>query len=271
MHFVMSSMDSALQSLSILPKTLLLPGNEEIQVLNRIPLKLPPIVPPIIAPLLTPRTPRRHLTVNELLRSLRTLIRKKKGTKKGKHECTRDERLRIHSYHDARLTVKQIREKMPTLTERQIYYALLHRVTPQQKLRKRYTVLNTPKRKQLIRYISQNKITRREQWISIPRTLGWNCGVEAIANAIDKEGYGRYVARVKPAIDERTARLRLQWAWDHVGWTDEMWKRILWSDKTWAQPGKHRRVWVTRKKGFEEVYHPDCVEDKVQRKIGWMF
>lgn len=50
-----------------------------------------------------------------------------------------------------------------------------------------------------------------------------------------------------------------------------MWKRILWSDETWAQPGKHRRVWVTRKKGSEEVYHPDCVEDKVQHKIGWMF
>lgn len=82
MHFVMSSIDLALQSLSTLPKTLLLPGNEEIQVISCIPSKLPPIVPPIIAPPLTPRTPRRHLTVDEPLRSPRTPIRKKKGTKR---------------------------------------------------------------------------------------------------------------------------------------------------------------------------------------------
>ena len=113
----MSSMDLASQSLNPLPKTLLLPGNEEIQVLERTPSKLPPIVPPIDVPR-TPRTPRRHLTVDELLRSPRTPIRKKKGTKKGKHECTRDERLRIHSYYNAKLTVKQIREKLPTLTKR---------------------------------------------------------------------------------------------------------------------------------------------------------
>jgi transposase len=50
-----------------------------------------------------------------------------------------------------------------------------------------------------------------------------------------------------------------------------MWDQILWSDETWAQPGRHKKVWVTRKKGQEEVYHPDCVEPKVQRKIRWMF
>jgi transposase len=50
-----------------------------------------------------------------------------------------------------------------------------------------------------------------------------------------------------------------------------MWKKTLWSDETWAQPGKHKRVWVTRKKGNDKVYHPDCVELLVQRKIGWMF
>jgi len=36
-----------------------------------------------------------------------------------------------------------------------------------------------------------------------------------------------------------------------------------------VQPGKHKKVKVTRRAG-EELYK-DCVEPKVQRKIGWMF
>jgi len=264
-------MDPASQLPSLLPRTVLLPGNEVIEVLDPKPLSLPPIVPSIDKPC-TPRTPRRHLTINELLRSPQTPIRRTRTTKKkGKKECTRDDRLRIHTYYDAGLTVKQILQKMPGLTQDQVYYALRNRITPQRKSRGRHPILDTLKRRQLIEYISQNKLTRREQWMLIPSIFGWDCGLEAIAAAIDREGYGRFVAQTKPPLDENIRRQRLQWAWDHVGWTNAMWDKILWSDETWAKPGKHTRVWVTRKKGREEVYHPDCVEPKVQRKIGWMF
>jgi hypothetical protein len=105
---------------------------------------------------------------------------------------------------------------MPGITKNQVYHALAHRITPQRKSRGRRPILNTPKRKQLINYVIQNGLTRREQWISIPTTLGWDCGIEAIANAIDQEGYSRFLARVKPVLDEQTKRLHLQWAWDHV-------------------------------------------------------
>jgi len=39
--------------------------------------------------------------------------------------------------------------------------------------------------------------------------------------------------------------------------------------RSWIQPGKHRKVKVTRRAG--EALHRDCVEPKVQRRIGWMF
>lgn len=75
--FTMLPMDPALQSLefqsavpSITPRTLLLPGNEEIQVPDPKPLILPSILPPIVKPPHTPRTPRRRLTIQELLQSL---------------------------------------------------------------------------------------------------------------------------------------------------------------------------------------------------------
>src|SRR5579871_3143681 len=116
---------------AIVPKTLLLPGNEEIALPVPEPLALRPILPPIIEPPRTPRTPRRHLTIQELLQSpIRRTTRKR-----GKKECTRDDRLRIQAYYDAGLTVRQILEKLPDLTKRQVYYALQNRVTPQWKAR----------------------------------------------------------------------------------------------------------------------------------------
>lgn len=39
----------------------------------------------------------------------------------------------------------------------------------------------------------------------------------------------------------------------------------------WVQPGRHTKDWITRKIGPEEVLCPDCVEERYQRKIRWMF
>jgi hypothetical protein len=59
--------------------------------------------------------------------------------------------------------------------------------------------------------------------------------------------------RVPPQLEQ------LEWAKEYVDWTDEQWDGILWSDETWAQPGRHTKIWVTRKIGEEEVYYKDCV------------
>jgi hypothetical protein len=44
---------------------------------------------------------------------------------------------------------------------------------------------------------------------------------------------------------------------------------VFWTDETWVKPRRHKKVKVTRRR--DEALHPDCVEPKVQRKIGWMF
>jgi len=108
-----------------------------------------------------------------------------------------------------------------------VYYALNHRITPQRKARGWNPILDTPKRKQLIEWISQNKITRRTQWIAIPSELGWNCGEEAIAKALNREGYGRFLARRKPVLDDQLKALRLRWAYEHINWTNEQWDNVL--------------------------------------------
>jgi hypothetical protein len=79
------------------------------------------------------------------------------------------------------------------------------------------------------------------------------------------------VRRRKPPISAANQILRLAWAEEHKNWTDEQWDKICWSDESWVQPGYHKRQWCTRKIGASELFHPDCVQHKWQRRIGWMF
>jgi hypothetical protein len=74
---------------------------------------------------------------------------------------------------------------------------------------------------------------------------------------------------MKPPISEVNRVARLQWALEHVNWTDEQWEKILWTDETWVTGGRHTRVWVTRKHG--EELEPTCVVERIPRKRGWMF
>jgi len=99
--------------------------------------------------------------------------------------------------------------------------------------------------------------------------LGLDCEEYAIRTAFKKEGHRRRIAAKKCTLFEENRRKRLEWAQEHVNWTDEQWDEVLWSDETWAQPGRHTRIWVTSKIGERE--DPDCVVSRHQRKIGWMF
>jgi len=123
----------------------------------------------------------------------------------------------------------------------------------------------------LIEWITTNKATRQENWLTIPSIFGWDCGIDAIHNALKREGYVRRVARQKPPLSDEQRAIRLQWAQEHINWTWEQWSRILWTDESWMRPGRHKKIWITRKKGPSEVYHPDCVEPCVRRRIGWMY
>jgi len=191
--------------------------------------------------------------------------------KQPRKELTRDDRLRICTlFFDARYTRDQICLQTGYSYD-QVCYALKHRLTPQKQKTGRKVLLNTPQRKRLVNWVTASQNNRETPWVDIPVILGLDCSEYAIRSAFKREGYVRRVSRKKPPLSDDNKKKRKAWAEEHVSWTDEQWDTILWSDETWAQPGKHTRVWVTRKIGQEEVYYPDCVQDKYQRKIGWMF
>jgi hypothetical protein len=183
----------------------------------------------------------------------------------------RDTRIKVQTlYFDANWTEDDIALQL-NLTRNQVAYAIDHRFTPQKHSTGVKPLLNTPQRKQLIEWVTASKENRAVPWPNIPFILGWECGYQAIRTAFKREGYCRAVARRKPALSKQNAIDRLAWAWEHFWWTDDDWDNVLWSDETWVMPGTHKRTHVTRKIGLSEVYHPDCVAPRYQRKIGWMF
>ena len=186
-------------------------------------------------------------------------------------ESTRDERLYIQTlYFDAGWTQEAIALQL-NLSLGQIKYALSHRITPQKHCIGRKIRLNTPQRKRLIEWVTASKANRRVPWPEIPSILGLDCGEYAIRTAFKKEGYTRRSARQKPPLSEDNRKARLAQAKEHRNWTEEQWFSILWSDETWVKPGRHTRPRVTRKIGLSELYHPDYIEPRYQRKIGQMF
>ena len=54
----------------------------------------------------------------------------------------------------------------------------------------------------------------------------------------------RYVALRKPPISEKNRQLRLEFALEHLNWSDKQWDAILWSNKTWMIAGSYRKTWL---------------------------
>jgi ketohexokinase/beta-glucosidase len=193
-------------------------------------------------------------------------------------ETTRDQKLQIHTlYYQAGWKVDDILLLFSSLTRKQIYFALESRPTPQ-KARHcgRHVKLSTPQRKRLVKWATTDSHTRDIPWAEIPKylpdTLEWRgVGSKAIRRAFQTENYTRGVRRRKPPLSETNRLIRLAWAEEHVNWSEEQWDTILWSDETWTTSGPHRRQWCTRKIGTSELFHPDCIQHRWQRKIGWMF
>ncbi len=105
----------------------------------------------------------------------------------------------------------------------------------------------------------------------LPWWLVWTCGENAMRTAFKKEGYCRAVRMRKLPISEENKKIRLIWVQKHLSWRDEQWDGICWRGESWVQPVYHKRQWCTRKISNSELFHPDCVKHKWQRRIGWMF
>jgi hypothetical protein len=154
---------------------------------------------------------------------------------KQKHpELTRDQRLRVQTlFFDANYTRDQICLQTG-YTYDQVCYAISHRLTPQKHKTGRRVILNTPQRKKLIQWATASQENREIPWAAIPSILGLDCGEKAIRTAFKKEGFVRRISRKKCPLSEENRRKRLDWAREHVGWTNEQWDEILWSDETWT-------------------------------------
>jgi hypothetical protein len=131
-------------------------------------------------------------------------------------------------------------------------------------------MLSTQQIDKIVRFITSSKRTRRMPYWKVLLALGWEgISPSTIRSSLRRVGYKRYVALRKPPISERNRQLHLQFALDHLDWTDEQWDSILWSDETWVTAGSHRKTYVTRRK--DEALEPDCVLEHHQHKSGWMF
>ena len=150
-------------------------------------------------------------------------------------------------------------------------YALAQRLTPQKSPRGQKVLLNTPQHKRLIEWTISSKRARETWWAYVPDLLGLEYGGKATRIAFKKQGCIRSLPRRKLVLSEQNGRDRVDWATEHLFWSDEQWNNVLWSDELWVQPGKHKKAFVIRKTGQEEVYHCNCIAGIYQKKIGWMF
>ena len=73
----------------------------------------------------------------------------------------------------------------------------------------------------------------------------------------------------KPPISKKNHKLRLKFAIKHWGWIYYEWCKFLQLDETWVTHGRYQKNHVLRRPG--EEWNEDCIEEKAQRKKGWMF
>lgn len=183
-------------------------------------------------------------------------------------QTTRDQRRDIKMAYRCGKTPYEI-SKIVDLSERRVKYALKEPDTPK-KPTGRPPKLDTEQRRILVDYVCTSKATRRMTFKELSQEFCyWECGPEAIENALKREGFGLRSAMRKPPISEKNRKLRLKFAKEHRDWTFQQWCKFLWSDETWVKYGRHRKTKVLRRPN--EEWHKDCIEEKVQRKKGWMF
>jgi transposase len=151
------------------------------------------------------------------------------------------------------------------------YTCKKRQATPQHKNAGRPPRLSNEEADKVEEFVTRSKATRRMTYLQIAEAL-WpegEVGAESVRYALHKRGYRRRFALRKPPISERNRIARLEWAREHIHWTEEQWYQVLWSDETWVTGGRHRRTLITQKPGEELL--PDCVVERIPRPSGWMF
>ncbi|KFM62309.1 Transposable element Tcb1 transposase, partial [Stegodyphus mimosarum] len=77
------------------------------------------------------------------------------------------------------------------------------------------------------------------------------------------------IPRKKPYLNFQQRKKRLQWAKEHINWTDDQWSQVIWSDETKISLfGSDGRKYVRRRIG--EELHPDCIQATVKNPVSVM-
>lgn len=135
-----------------------------------------------------------------------------------------------------------------SISQRAVQYTCnQQQATPQHQRAGRKPKLTKEETDQLIEYVTSCHCTRCLPYLKLAEELYPEGEIrpESIKYALHRRGYRRRVALRKPPLSDRNKAIRLEWAQEHVYWTQEQWNNILWSDETWVKAGKHRKVLVT--------------------------
>lgn len=188
--------------------------------------------------------------------------------KRRSKNTTRDQKRDVQMAYRCGLNTRQIMD-MLDLTQRQVLFALDTPPTPK-KPTGHPPALNAEQRQQLVDYVCASRENRRMNYEELAKEFCyWQVGWKAIKAALDKEGFHSRWAMRKPPISEKNRKLRLAFAREHKGWTYHNWCKFIWSDETWVVHGRHKKTRVLRR--ANEEWDDTCIEEKVQRKKGWMF
>ncbi len=122
-------------------------------------------------------------------------------------QMTRDERAHAQVLRSLGWTHRKISDRMGK-TVRQLRTACWGPVTPK-KWSGRRAAITKEMRLELVTFVCASQINRLMPYKSIPQAIGWDVSEAQIRRALQKEGYTRRMARMKPPISEanRVARL----------------------------------------------------------------
>jgi hypothetical protein len=189
-------------------------------------------------------------------------------TPKRSKNTSRDQRRDVQMAYICGFDTAQIMKQLH-LTRRQVLFALDRPPTPKKSTGRPPTV-SPEQRQSLVTFVCASKKNRRMSYKQLAKEFDfWDVGHKAIKAALDLEGFSLCWAMRKPPISEKNRKLHLKFCREHLSWKPADWAKFLWTDETWVKDGRHRKTRILRRP--REEWDDTCVEDKVQRKKGWMF
>lgn len=94
-----------------------------------------------------------------------------------------------------------------------------------------------------------------------------NVSSSTVRRRLIEKGLTGSIAKKKPYLRPANVKKRLDWAKEHVSWTEDDWDNVLWSDESpFLIFGGKTRSFVRRRQG--ESLHPHCVDKTVKHGGG---